>query len=217
MDATVTPPEAIAEPGHNSGNRLKAFLDDVVVDLGRQSARGTTALSDLAIRVIEAAHDGVLQPQAAKAIYERYAEASKSAGGTVGSVKSNTSKIKKLIELGCLPDGLRIAEEAMGMRDGVDNPKSVFEGLVEVARLRQAKDELTNDEIKMVLAKAPKQAKPKPAGGDASPGWQDVAKHINALVSTKDRAGLEAAIAIRDQIDSYVAEVSEEIHGAEAA
>ena len=35
---------------------------------------------------------------AAKVIYERYATESTDAGGTPGSVKRNTSKIKKLIE-----------------------------------------------------------------------------------------------------------------------
>ena len=113
----VTPPqpEQVAAPGHNSiSERVTSFLEEVAA-LGRQSALGTTALTSLAERVIAAASDGLIQPSDAPAIYERYAEANKGAGGTPGSIKTNVSKIRKLIELGCLPEGAQMADDAAHM------------------------------------------------------------------------------------------------------
>ncbi len=186
--------DATPEVGHNSGNKLLAFLNNVVDDLGIQSARGTTALSDLAMRVVEAAHAGVLQPEAAKTIYERYASAAKNAGGTHGSVKTNTSKIKKLIELGCLPDGLRIAEDTILIRDGIKEPKSAFEALVDVARLRlKEKRKLTGEEITTASSKAPRKAKAKDAPKQDEDG------------------AIEGVLGIIDRLDSYIGGRREDI------
>jgi hypothetical protein len=200
----VTQPDQIAAPGHNSiSERISAFLDDVAA-LGKQSALGVTALTTLADRVIAAASDGLVQPRDAAAIYERYAAASKGAGGTPGSIKTNVSKIRKLIELGCLPEGAQIADDAVRMRDDLENAKSPFEGLVDVARTRlRVQHKLTNDEIRAALTKA--KPKPKAASGE----WLALSKRVRALVASKedvDLQVLEVASAIKDRIEGFISQ-----------
>ena len=187
------------DTGHNNfSTQLATFLEEVD-QLGEQSALGATALTALAQRVIAAASDGLIEPQAAPGIYQRYAAASKKAGGTPGSIKTNVSKIEKLIELGNLNDGPQAAEHAARLREKIANAKSPFEGLVEVARRRcKEKRKLNDDEISMALTKAA----PKPKAD--STGWEAVAKKVGALVATKDKEGLDDAIAIRDKLETYI-------------
>jgi hypothetical protein len=170
--------------------------------LGSQAGLGMAALTILADRVIAAARDGSIEPRNAQAIYERYAAASRGAGGTPGSIKTNTSKIKKLIELGCLPDVAQIADDAARIRDDGANAKSPFEGLVEVARLRlREKRKLTDEEIRAALTRAGPKAK--------SSGWAALAKRVDALVAAKDaveEAELEEARAILNQIAEFIAQ-----------
>jgi hypothetical protein len=196
MDIQATLSEATAGPGHNSqGKKVKALLADVD-NLGKESARGTTALSDLAMRVVEAACDGVITPKDAKPIYERYATASKKAGGTPGSIKTTVSKIRKLIEIGGQNDGMQLADDVVRMRGEVDNAKPPFDGLVDDARLRlKEKRRLNDDEIKTALAKAPKREKAKPAPKG------DVVAEFEKLVAAATEAEL---IAIRDRLNQRI-------------
>jgi hypothetical protein len=179
---------------------IGAFLAEVD-KLGSQAGLGMAALTILADRVIAAAIDGSIEPRNAKDIYDRYAAASKNAGGTPGSIKTNTSKIKKLIELGGQSDGAQIADDAARIRDDVADAKSPFEGLVEVARRRlKAKCKLTDEEIRAALTRAEPRAK--------SSGWAALARRVDALVAAKDveQAELAAARAILDQITEFIAQ-----------
>jgi len=172
-----------------------------------QSSLGTTALAKLATCVVEAARDGLIRPKDATSIFESYATASKKAGGTPGSIKTNSSKIRKLIELGCMPEGKQLADDAMRMRDRgeVENPKSAFEGLVNIARLRlKEKRKLSEDEIKMALAKAPKRerAKPAPKG--------DVVAEFERLVAAATEVELSV---IRDRLNERIHQSKAETTG----
>jgi hypothetical protein len=202
QEVTNQTDDKVATPGHNSiGERVSAFFNDVDA-LGKQSALGTTALTSLAERVVAAASDGLIQPTNAQAIFERYAKANLGAGGTPGSVKTNTSKIRKLIELGCLPEGAQISDDAARMREDVANAKSPFEGLVEVARSRlSAKRKLSDDEIRTALTKA--KPRPKAASGE----WLAISKRVSTLVAAKEDVGpdvLEMAREIKIELkDSF--------------
>jgi hypothetical protein len=203
----TTPPPATVTARSNSpdiGERAKAFLAEVD-KLGSQAGLGTAALTSLADRVIAAASDGVIRPEHAKDIYKRYADASKNAGGTPGSIKTTISKIKKLIELGGQSDGAQIADDAARIRDDGADAKSPFEGLVEVARRRlRAKRKLTDEEIRAALTKAEPRAKLS--------GWAALAKRVDALVAAKaavEEAELEEARAILDQIAAFIAQNGE--------
>jgi hypothetical protein len=207
---------AAATVGHNIADLQKIFFQDVTA-LGLETGLGTTALSRFGLRVIKAASDGLIEPGQATAIYQVYADASKSAGGTPGSIKTNASKLRKLIELGCLPDGEQLADDAMRMRDEIENAKPPFDGLVEVARQRlKATQKLSADDIKSTLTKAPPKVK------STANEWQSIAKGVTALVATaKDRElsddDVKVVKAIRDQLNTIIAKDSEETHEAEAA
>jgi hypothetical protein len=211
----ITPPppeELLQEVTPDLGERMGAFFADVD-ELGRQSGLGTAALTSLADRVIAAASDGLITPPDAQAIYDRYAAASKGAGGTPGSIKTNISKIRKLIELGGQNDGAQIADVAKRIRDDIADAKSPFEGLVEVARCRlRAKRKLTDDEIRAALTKAGPKAK--------SSGWTALARRVDALVAVKDAvepAELVAACAIINRIAAFIAQNNEADVAAEDA
>jgi hypothetical protein len=192
--------------GDNMGEAQKAFFADVA-EFGRQSGVGSTALSNLAVRVIEAAKAGLIEPYNANRIYNVYVEASKNAGGTPGSIKSNVSKLRKIIELGTrFRESDTIVDDVARIRDELPNPKSLFEGLVDIARRRiERKRKLSDDEIRKVLTKAPK----RPAAVNSVDGWQTVAEKVKKLVATNNKDGIETAIAIRDQIDSYITGVEQ--------
>jgi hypothetical protein len=162
MDDEVSLSEAVAESGHN---RIKVLLESVS-RLGGQSALGMTALLQLGMTVIDAAQDGVVKPSSATLIAQHYADGCKNAGGTPGSVKTNASKIRKLIELGCLNHGPQLAQNALRMRDDIQNPKSPFETLVEVARrcVKSRDRELSGDEIAVAIAKVAPKVKSKASG-----------------------------------------------------
>ena len=197
--------EATAGSGHNSlGEKVQAFLTEVD-ELGKQSALGTTALAKFVERVIEAATDSLIKPYQAKGIYERYATASKNAGGTPGGISANASKLKRIIELCNQNYGAQVIDDALRMRTELSNVKSLLDGLADLARQRlNEKRALTDDEIRAALTKKPKakpEAKPKP---EVTLNSNPYKIPWTQIIASEDRAGL---IAIRDEIDARISEI----------
>ena len=213
MEDEVSLSEAVAGPGPGH-NRLQVVLDSATL-LGGQSALGGTALLQLGMTVIEAAHDGIVRPETATAIAQHYADGCKNADGTPGSVKTNASKLRKLIELGKLNDGPKLAKDALRVRENIENPKSPFETLVPVVRhcLKSKSCELADDEIGVVIAKAPPKKNSKAKTSD----WQSVAIQVCELIAVKDEDGLRAAHAIRAQLNNYLKDDSEEVRADQPA
>jgi cysteinyl-tRNA synthetase len=185
----------------------KEFFQEVAA-LGKRVGLGATALEELVTRVLAAACDSLIKPEDAKLIYHRYAKASATAGGTKASLKTNTSKIKKLIELGNHNDGRQLIAEADRLRKTVPNQKSLVEGLAQVSReLKKAKRLLNEDEIKTALTRAPPKAKAAPSSDS----------DVKALIATKDTGAMMAARnkleADLNELNAAIAECSApEIH-----
>jgi hypothetical protein len=203
--------------GHNSFQEL---LDRATV-LGGQAASGVTALQMLGLEVMEASHDGVVRPEGANQIAKNYADGLKNAGGTPGSVATLASKFRKLMELGKLNNGLKIAKEALRLRGETKKPKSPFETLVEIARHcgKSKNCELADDEIKAIIsrpeprAKTKAKAEPEP-GPNSDPdravaeaqftGWRSVAVQVDELTDVKDEEGERFAHALIAKLENYL-------------
>jgi hypothetical protein len=194
--------------GHNIVGEKKRFYE-TVESLGLTEGVGSTSRTHLAKCVLGAAEKSLIKPHEAKFIFHSYAEASKRGGGTPGSTDTNVSKIKKLIEFGNQNDGYAVAEDAMRLHPDVENAKSLFEGLVQVARVYlKERRRLTDEELTVALSKVPPKEKTDRRLRDAA------IKHVTALVKSKDTAALDE---IRALLDQQPIENSEEIHKAEAA
>jgi hypothetical protein len=187
--------DAAPKPGHN---RLQALLSSAV-HYGSQAAFGVTALQLLGLDVIEASFEGWVRPESANAIAQNYVDGSKNAGGTPGSVNTLASKFRKLMGLGKLNDGPKIAKEALRLRSEIEKPKSPFETLVELARhcLKSKSCDLADDEIKIIIAKQKREqaAKPEEQEAEEPPSyeipWADI------LDTITDR---ETLMAFREEI-----------------
>lgn len=165
---------------HDRSEARKEFFQEVGA-LGKRVGLGATALEELVTRVMDAACDSLIKPEDAKLIYQRYAKAANPAG-TGASLRTNTSKIKKLIQLGNHNDGRQLIAEAKRLRGTVEKSKSLVEGLVEVSRRHQeAKRLLNEDEIKAALVRPEPKAKAK-------------SDDIEALIAAKDWDRLRAII-----------------------
>ena len=200
MDIEASVPAVVPQQGHN---RIQVLLDSAA-HLGGQSTLGVKALLQLGLTTIEAAQDDIIKPETAKRIAQRYCEGCAEAGGTPGSVKTLTSKLRKFVEIGNqYKDALTLAKEALRVRDEMAGtavkPKSPFETLVEIARfyLKEKRTDLADDEIAAVIRrqKAEKETEQEQDDEPESPSyeipWADI------LDSKNDR---EALIAFRKEI-----------------
>jgi|ERR1035437_940393 hypothetical protein len=199
--------EPAATVGDNKRDGMRGEVFKNAARIGEHSGPGDTPIYKLATLAIEASYNGLIEPTDAKLLFQEYKDASKKAGGTPGSTKTNASKLRKLIEFGCFPDSEQAAERAASLRKFVKKAKPPFDGLVEVARYRlKLQRKLTNDEIAAAITKAPPKAKAKASE------WQAVAKTVGKLLAVKDAAAIDHAITIRDQLNNYIAQNGEEIH-----
>jgi hypothetical protein len=172
--------------GHNSKNaimrdRAKAFTK--VGALGRENGQGKKSLVALVELVVSLSSEGVLVPDDATKIYQKFRdEAAKSAGRyaapeqSADSLKANASKLKQIMECGAkimdVADVFSLARDmhiqALGNDDKARlKSKGTYEALVNVAR-EQLKDHhkgiaLTEDEILEVLFNEESERKPKTA------------------------------------------------------
>lgn len=153
-----------ATPVENANDMRHADLLKEIRQFGRDSAEGRDALPKLAMRVVLAAAEGVIDADEADDLYKEYVEAETKKAmheRSSNGVKANTSKLRKLIELGSLTyvDGVEIVERAVEVRrtleeGGAVKVKAVYPALVDVARAQANVDRaLTDEELWEAVAK----------------------------------------------------------------
>lgn len=147
--------------GDNSAPALDAF-DKVLAKLGAESVN--TARPKLAIALVKAAFDGLIDEDDVEAKYDLYlssrekaqAKSLLAAGVDDGNGrKANISKCKQLVKLGLMAsvDGPDLADRTVTLRGnmvgGDDKIEAPFDALVKVARaqLNKPDADLTDDEI----------------------------------------------------------------------
>lgn len=159
---------------HNSSvndTRLSDFMASVR-EFGRDAASGKDALPKLAISVVSAAADGVIDmgkdadgKDGATRIFEEYARAEgKKAihNRSPESVKAQVSKLRQLLNFGSNPkwDAVEVINEAFEVRgkfmdEGIE-VKPAYAAYVDVAREQLKQDsQLTTNQIESVVAKSP--------------------------------------------------------------
>lgn len=136
-------------------------LDARLEGLGEATAAGKEALPITALELVRAAADGYVKPGQAEGRYEAYLRGMSrkeyhehSAGGKA----ANVSKMKKIIELGCLPhvDGIGLLDMVVDvradMRANNRKVKGSYKAMVDAARaqLLQPENQLTRDVIEQI-------------------------------------------------------------------
>lgn len=229
---------------HRYGDLMKE-----VRKLGGDSADGADALPKLAAHVVKAAADGVIGldkdvdgADDAGRIYQNYAEAeSKKAihNHSKNGVKANTSKLRKLIEFGCLPnvDAIDVLDRAMKLRQEMAaverKVKSAYPAYVDVARKQIAEPDnaLTDEEIKATVLKQDNSEEvtvdkvlskietmlDKLISGEAGCEADQSDETISALDSVKKRRAALALMSKQDELRALAESMGFQIAPAEAA
>lgn len=139
-------------------------LDDLrkfMRDQGAQEAAGKEALPQTALRLVRDAADGVIEPDNATMLYEDYLKGSSrkevhehTSNGKAG----NTSKMRQIISLGCLPrvDGVSVLDMVVDVRAHLKTKerkvKGAYKAMVDAARAQLAdpENQLTRDVIEQI-------------------------------------------------------------------
>lgn len=150
-------------------DKRKSDLLRQVGKLGEEASLGRDSLPKLAHAVVKAAADGVISGEDAGDVYGRYVKGEtnkalheRSAGGK----KANISKLRQLIEMGCMTtiDGAMVMQDAYQAREDMlsdDNKvKSAYAYYVDVARSQLKSDKaLTKNELEELALKDEPNAK----------------------------------------------------------
>lgn len=222
-NAVDTSNDETVNPHANQPNdtRLRDLLNSVR-KFGRESGEGKDSLPKLAMSVVRAAADGVIDMEkddkgndAATRLYSEYVNAESSKAiheHTNGGQKANVSKLRQLIGMGCMTtiDAVSVMNDAFKVREELkatdEKLKPAYHFYVDVAREQLKNDqELAEDELREIAIKS------APAGKDVEKVLQGVMKTLEALVSGEGKGSLaglkddseevEAAFqAIRDRL-----------------
>lgn len=200
---------SVEAPAHLKNDKRYADLMKQVSKFGEESSLGKDSLPKLAMAVIRAAADGVIDVEtkdskgkdAAGLIYERYvrSESNKAIHDHTGT-KANVSKLRQLIAMGCMTtiDAVEVIQTAFDVRSAlVDSDvkvKSAYPYYVDVARAQtKVSAPLTKDELGDIARK--EEAKDKDVEGELKRAY----KILEALVTGENKAG------IKDQDDLTIA------------
>lgn len=178
-------------------DKRRAELNKFVTKLGNEAAFGKDSLPKLAHAVVKAAADGVITPDDAEALYDRYAMAESSKAiheHSAGGRRANISKLKQLVIMGAMTtvDAVEVMQTAfdvrqrlVGMEDG-PKLKSAYPFYVDVARAQQKTDvPLTEQALEEIAAK------PEPKGKELEAELLAIAKRLEALVTGENKNGLK--------------------------
>lgn len=157
-----------------SGNVATILKNDTrLEDLdARLEAAGETVgtskdvLINVALDLVRAAADGYLKPGQAQGRYEAYLRGMSRKAvheHSVGGVTANTSKMKKIIELGCLPnvDGIGVLDMVLDVRSDLKargvKVQGGYKAMVEAARVQLATPEsqITREVIESICDGTP--------------------------------------------------------------
>lgn len=191
----------LAHNANVNDTRLSDFLASVR-EFGRDAASGKDALPKLAISVVSAAADGVIDQakdqdgkDGATRIFEEYtrAEGKKAIHNrSPESVKAQVSKLRQLINFGSNPkfDGVEVINEAFEVRtrfmdEGIE-VKPAYAAYVDVAREQLKQDtQLTTNQIESVVAKstAPKETSLEKV-------YQKMQKDLESIITGEGKGSL---------------------------
>lgn len=193
IDATST--EATT-PENLKNDKRMSDLNKLVKKLGEEAAGGKDSLPKLAHAVVKAAADGVITGSDAEGIYKRYADAESNKAiheHSVGGVKANVSKLRQLIEMGCMTtvDGVIVMDEAKQARDRMAEQegvklKSAYPFYIDVARAQLKADViLASDTLEELACKAESAAEKS-----VEKELTAILKRVEALISGEGKHGL---------------------------
>lgn len=175
--------------------RLKEFMKDVR-KYGAESAAGRDALPHLALRVVQAAADGLIDAEDTETVYEAYIKADERRAAierTPAGRKAQVSKLRQLVSLGCLTtvDGFVVITDAKEVLEkayekGEGKIKSAYAYFVDVARAQLKQDTpLSKDALKELVFK--NEPNPKTLEGEL----EKVRKILEGLISGENRDNLK--------------------------
>lgn len=190
--------ETAANPHADKPNdtRLKDFFKDIR-KFGAESGTGKDALPKLALRVVRAAADGVIdleldpdtKKDAAAVIYEQYASAESSkAVHSKDGTKANISKLRQLVKFGVMTtiDPVEVMNEAVQVREKMieaeEKVKPAYLSFLDIAREQLGTTtQLDSDDLRGIIAKG--EAAPK----ELETILKGLEKTLEGLVSGENR------------------------------
>lgn len=175
--------------------RLKDFMKDVR-KYGAESAAGRDALPHLALRVVQAAADGLIDAEGTETVYEAYIKADERRAAierTPAGRKAQISKLRQLVSLGCLTtvDGFVVITDAKEVLEkvhekGEGKVKSAYAYFVDVARAQLKQDTpLSKEALKELAFKS--EPNPKTLEGEL----EKVRKILEGLISGENKDKLK--------------------------
>lgn len=171
--------------------RLKDFMKDVR-RYGAESAAGRDALPHLALRVVQAAADGLIDADDAETVYKAYINADQRRAAierTPAGRKAQVSKLRQLVALGCLTtvDGFVVITDAKEVLEkayekGEGKIKSAYAYFVDVARAQLKQDTPLSKEAMWELVYKG-EPNPKTLEGEL----ERVLKILNGLITGENK------------------------------
>ena len=183
--------ETEAEVTTGKNDKRKSDLLRAVGKLGEEASLGRDSLPKLAHAVVKAAADGVIDGSDAEGLYTKYATAeSKKAihEHSAGGKKANISKLKQLIEMGCMTtiDAVEVMQAAFQARENMiadsEKVKAAYPFYVEVARAQLKTDKPLDQNTLEDMAK-----KDEPNAKTLEGELKKVAKVLEGLISGENR------------------------------
>jgi len=206
---------------HDTANDTRlADANKLLRKLGVESAHSALAKPKMALAIVQARADGVIDDDAGASTYDTYLEGRRSvlaksqlgagAEDAGGSYKSNVSKNTQLIKAAALPDVdfVDILTRATAIREGLikadEKCKPVFDAYVDLARaqIKQPDTSLGDDEITEVVRK--KEAAEK----DAIAKLVDTYKRV---YKQAEEYKLEPLLAAVQSVGEAIAELGGEV------
>lgn len=180
-----------------------ADLNDKLRELGRESVKSALAKPQMALTVIAAAKQGVIDEDDAEAMYQEYVSGRSYAIGrnvlaagqedNAKSVASNTSKVRSHIKAARLPNidfehvtNTLVEQRARLKASGVE-VKDPYQAITDaaVAQCRKPNDELTEEDLDAIIAKKSKEDK-----GDLDKMIDEYKRIYKLAVGTDEKAGI---------------------------
>lgn len=187
-------------------------LNATLRELGRDSVKSTLAKPRMALAVIKAASDGVINGDDAEAIYQQYKGARSDAirknalaAGHEDSAKSdaaNTSKVRAQINFGATnPNAYEIAENVIELRknmaDGGEQVKDTYQALTDVAvqHNKNPGKVFTDEELVTLIGKPGKKDK-----SEIDKMVEEYKRLYRLAVGTEESPGITAMVPVFDAI-----------------
>lgn len=196
-DAVAT---EVTSEGKNDKRRTE--LNRQIKKLGEEAAAGKDSLPKLAHAVVQAAADGVIEPNDAEALYKRYAEAESNKAiheHSAGGLRANTSKLRQLIAMGRMTtiDPVAVMQDAFDERakyleetaeaEASERPKfkSAYAFYVDLARAQQKTDTpISAADMRDLMVK------PEPKAKELEDELKAILKRLEAVCTGENKNGL---------------------------